>query len=131
VPRCAPDRRGQQGFTLVEVLAALAVLGIVLAVAWRVIGGGLLALERGEARAAALALAEARLAEAGTAAPLVAGHTEGQWQGRRWQVAVEPRADGVFAAAAGRGLAALQVTVTVWWEDSSLSLTTTRLVVAP
>jgi prepilin-type N-terminal cleavage/methylation domain-containing protein len=42
----APARRGERGFTLVEVLVAMAVLGIVLGTVYRIYGSGMLAVTR-------------------------------------------------------------------------------------
>lgn len=56
--------RRDAGFTLIEALVALAILGVALAAVLRAYGAGFRSAERAEAATHALLLAESKLAEA-------------------------------------------------------------------
>ena len=121
-------RSAEAGFTLIETLAALAILTAVLATAYRILGEGALGVGAAERRAGALAIAEAQLAALSVEPALEAGRFPGEGDGYRWEIAVEPRRDPAFAEAGRAGLAAWRVAVTVRWEGGrSLTLATTRL----
>ncbi|HYC03323.1 MAG TPA: prepilin-type N-terminal cleavage/methylation domain-containing protein [Azospirillaceae bacterium] len=121
--RCA-----ESGFTLIETLAALAILTAVLATAYRILGEGALGAGSAERRAGALAIAEAQLAAIAAEPLLQSGRFPGEGDGYRWEIAVEPRRDPPFAEVGRVGMAAWRVAVTVRWEGNrSLTLATTRL----
>jgi general secretion pathway protein I len=84
-------RRGQGGFTLLEVLVALSVLAISLGVLVPVFSG---TLERQAALAdqkTATALAESKLAAVGSEIPLTDGATDGKFDnGFTWHIEVGP-----------------------------------------
>jgi prepilin-type N-terminal cleavage/methylation domain-containing protein len=125
MPPCAER---ETGFTLIETLAALAILTAVLATAYRILGEGAIGAGSAERRAGALAIAEAQLAALAAEPSLQAGTFPGEGDGYRWEIAVEPRRDPAFAAAERMGLAAWRVAVTVRWDGNrSLTLATTRL----
>lgn len=125
-----PDRSPPPdgGFTLIEVVAALAILAVVLGMAYRILGDGLGGVRRAEDRAAALAVAEARLAALGVEEPLVPGERTGVTAGHAWRIIVVPRRDPPFDGLEGRGLAALRIDVTVGDPSGGdVHMTTTRL----
>ena len=79
-------KRREAGFTLIEALVALAILGVALAAVLRAYGAGFRSAERAEVQTHALLLAESRLAEA--AATLTEpGENRGQAEGDAWRVA--------------------------------------------
>jgi general secretion pathway protein I len=82
-------RRREAGFTLIEALVALAILGVALAAVLRAYGAGFRSAEGAEMQTHALLLAESRLAEA--AATLTEpGEIRGEADGYAWRVAAAP-----------------------------------------
>lgn len=79
----------EAGFTLIEALVALAVLGVVLASVLRAYGAGFRSAERAESRTQALLIAESRLAEA-AATVNEAGETSGAQGPYAWRVVAAP-----------------------------------------
>lgn len=81
--------RREAGFTLIEALVALAVLGVVLAAVLRAYGAGFRSAEQAEDRTRALLIAESRLAEA-----LATTIAPGEWSGAQgpygWRVVAAP-----------------------------------------
>jgi general secretion pathway protein I len=127
-PDPGPRRRGQAGFTLIEVLAALTILAVVLGVGYRILGDGLAGIRQAELRAGALAIAEAQMAALGVERVLEPGRWEGEGEGYRWTLTITPRIDPPFDAAASVGMAAFRVEVAVTDPRGAiLSLATTRL----
>ena len=86
-----PKRR-TRGFTLLEVLVALAILSGTLILAYRVMSGAISAEERSERWTAASFLGEAILREAVSTFPEI-GETEGRFTGQdnvyRWKRSVK------------------------------------------
>lgn len=134
----APARRAP-GFTLLEVLVAVAILAVALGVLLQTFSTGLRSVASAERRTIATLLAESKLAAIGIETPLEAGETSGEFErGYRWLATVRPylepgRANG---DAAERGAArvpeAFEVVVTVTWSrglrgQGSVSLATLRL----
>ena len=79
------------GFTLLEVLVALAVLATGMAAAYETLGVGLRAAAAAERRRAAAAAAENMLAELGRTRPLQDGASEGELgDGQRWRLVISP-----------------------------------------
>lgn len=79
------------GFTLLEVLVALAILTVGLAAAYETLGVGLRATTAAERRRSAAALAENMLAELGRTQPLHDGASEGKLgNGQRWRLVISP-----------------------------------------
>ena len=97
-PPAEPSSRarpgGAAGFSVLEVLVALVVAGLALTAVAGVFGTGLDAHRVRADAAAALTFAEGRLAMAGSAEPLRAGRTGGEFGDRfRWQLSVSPYED--------------------------------------
>jgi general secretion pathway protein I len=121
---------GESGFTLIEILVSLAILGISLSVLLNMFSTGLDLAQRTQAETVASGLAESVADELGTAIPLHEGDTSGRFDDRySWQVRAVP-----YGSAEDRQSwpsNALLVTVVVRWQDGdrprSLSLTTLRL----
>ncbi len=130
------DARCDGGFTLLEVLVALAVVGMALGVVAGALSTGLVGHETASAADTALAVAEEQLTLAGAAPHLGVG--KGVYAGRfAWKTTVAPYEDGDKTAA--DDLNALprlyRIAVSVAWNDGrrsrELSLATLRLAAAP
>lgn len=122
--------RRYRGFTLIETVVALAILGLGLAVLIPVFGDVLDRNARADARATAASLAQSLLARLDNDLPLAPGTTTGRFDnGYRWEIAITPYGDD-----ADRGawpLTPYQVLATVAWPagqaERSVMLTTLRL----
>ena len=79
----------EAGFTLIEALVALAVLGVVLAAVLRAYGAGFRSAERAETRTQALLIAESRLAEA-AASLREPGEASGAQGPYAWRIVAAP-----------------------------------------
>ena len=120
------------------MLVALAIVGLGLAAAAGTVGAGLSGHEASRDAETALSLAEGKLAEAGIAAPLREGQSEGAFAERfAWQVSIEPYADPGEdrLAAAVDPMKLYRIAVSVAWQDGHrerrLALATMRLGRAP
>jgi general secretion pathway protein I len=82
------------GFSLIEVLFALALIGLALGTAATLLGNGLLAARTSGDVATALALAEEKLAAAGVSEPLQPGASNGVFGRFNWSVTIAPYDDG-------------------------------------
>lgn len=79
------------GFTLIEVLVALTILGLTLGSMFAAFQGGLRNIDAAEHYAWAAAIADSRLAEVGYEIPLEAGNEQRGTEGRfSWTVKVTP-----------------------------------------
>lgn len=123
-------RHAQAGFTLTEVVAALAILALSLSVAWSLISNGIRQTGDAETLAAAGSLAQSLLDEVGAGVPLQAGETAGQFpNGLRWRVRTEAYGNGADRQQWPVG--AYRVSAEVFWGDGvrarSVALSTLRL----
>lgn len=124
-----PNRRDiEQGFTLVEVLVAVTILSLSLAVLLTTISSGLSASRRAQEQATLSAHAQSLLAEAGVTIPLDRPEQTGSFpDGTSWRLRTEPfgRADDVAAWPAK----AVKVTIEVARDNDArvLTLFTVRL----
>lgn len=128
--------KSQSGFTLIEVLVALAIVGLALGAIAGVFGQGLTAHETASGAETALAVAEEQLALA-TATPRPGG-ANGVFANRfAWQTNVAPYQDTADKTAdAPSALPPLyRIAVSVAWHDGrhthEVSLSTLRLGAAP
>ena len=122
--------RTQSGFTLVEMLVALAIVALSFAVLFKVISDGLDRTHRAREEVLAAAHAQSLLAqwEAAASRP---GISSGKFaDGILWSVAVEPYADGQERRDWPVG--AVRIAATVSWRDGgqirSRTLATLRVV---
>jgi general secretion pathway protein I len=126
--RCAAPRNDVAGFTLVEIIVALAILALSLNVILPTISDALWRTSEAEAQAEAAALARSLLAQAGISVALQNGEAAGRFDnGFRWRLEVTPygRTDQTMP------VRAYKVVAEVFWDDPrherSIALTTLRL----
>jgi general secretion pathway protein I len=128
--RIAATRRRQAGFTLVEVIVAIAILSVALTGLLAAIGNALRQTAQAGRMAEAGSLAQSLLARLGPELPLEERQQAGQFaNGFRWRLNCEG-----FGEANDRRqwpLSAFKVSVEVSWSDGgrdrSFTLTTLRL----
>ncbi len=110
--------RAERGVTLIEVVVALAIAGLVAVAALRATAGALSGGEQAEGATLAVLTAESLLAEAGVTTPLSTGTRQGTARGGlRWRVATAPY-DGLDANRRDRLPGRpFTVTATVRWAD--------------
>jgi general secretion pathway protein I len=127
-------RSPQDGFSLLEVLVAFAILAIILGVLLQIFTGSAQRATLAESYLKATSLAEARLNEIGREAPLTAGGLEGQTEdGFAWGLQVEPYPiEGLDSPV--QSLVPMRVRVVVAWQEQGrrheVSATTLRAVLA-
>lgn len=120
------------GFTLIEVLVALTILSLSLAIVFAGFSDGLRGRRTADDYQRATALAESKLNSMGIESTLHEGHTEGRFNDRfRWEAAVSPYQED-DRNVENKYQTPMVLTVTVFWpdkrEERSVSLTTLRLV---
>jgi general secretion pathway protein I len=133
--RCSPTRAQMPdarecGFTLVEVIVALAMLSIGLSVLLGLISSGLRQTKSAERAAEASSLAQSLLAEVGTDPPVKQGaFEEAMPNGFRRHLTIQPY--GAAAEQEGSPVGLYIVSADVEWEDGaerrSFALKTLRL----
>jgi general secretion pathway protein I len=132
-PRPSGERRfRQRGFSLLEVVVALAILGLLLVTLADSVRGGLLGGAKAASVEMLLAEAESRLALVGTAElPLEPGTRQGSDGDLRWRLDVEeirdPAPDFDDAGAPGAYRVRMTVTAAPGGVPRSLALDTVRL----
>mgnify|MGYP001203955267 FL=1 len=125
-----PARNRQAGFTLPEVLIAVAIFSAATAALLPVYSNSLRLAQANEARSVARLHLQSLLAALGRSGPIEAGERSGELgRGYSWALAVEPYGDPTTVG--GRTVRAFRVTASVSWRDAvdekAISLTTLRL----
>ena len=120
---------GKAGFTLLEVLIAFVIMTIVLAALYRGFAGGLRGLDTSEGYALAAMQAQSKLDEVGTAIPLEAGVTSGEFDdGMTWELTVDPFEIAGVTEADDLPVGGYRVVLEVTWEETrNLRFETLRL----
>jgi general secretion pathway protein I len=115
----------QNGFTLIEVLVALVILGLALGVIMISLRNATLAIATAAQQTTGLALAQSLLAAEGQTLPLQYGETDGtSANDLRWRIVTTPW--GTADDAAARLAGGYQINVTVTQGARSITLTTLR-----
>lgn len=129
-PELKETNESSAGFTLLEVLVALAIAAVALSTLIPMLGDVLRRATDTETMSAAILLAQSKLAAIGREHPLITGSSTGTTaEGLRWQARVERYGDAAEQRA--WPVAAYAVTVEVRWQergkDKSIALATLRL----
>lgn len=103
--------RRSAGFTLLEVVVALAIMAIALGVLYRAVGGSVRTVGDLSAYSRAVAIGESLL-QMRDSVPAEGWNDAGQWEGFRWAVASAPYEPGT-----GAGVPLYRVQVDVAWSD--------------
>lgn len=113
-----------RGFSLLELVVALAIMSLALGALYRAVGGGVRTVGDLSLYSRALAVGESVL-QMRDAVPADGWRESGDWEGMRWSVASSP-----FEAASGNQPAVHRVQVDVVWSDGqrnrNLSLVSLR-----
>ena len=122
-------RKRQRGFTLIEIIVALAILSISLAALFQAFSGGLRATGVTGRQASAVMLARSLLDRVGQDIPLAAGEQAGVSEdGLRWRIAIAPSALIAPERRADSPVVPLDVEVTVAADGAQpITLATLRL----
>ena len=127
-PRC---RQRQPGFTLIEIIVALAILAVALGTLFQAFSTGLRATAVTDRRAAAVMLAQSLLDRIGQDIPLAAGEQAGVSEdGLHWSIAIAPSPLITPERRADSPLLPFDVAVTVA-ADGGRPVTLTTLRLAP
>ncbi|NPU14542.1 type II secretion system protein [Bradyrhizobium sp. 83002] len=121
---------GDAGFTLVEVLVALAMLSVGLALVMSLFSTGLSRTGMAERVAGAVALAQSLMAQVGNSIPLRTETRDGaEANGYRWRLAMQPYRP--VQGGDARPVELYQVSVEIGWQEGqdprSYALSTLRL----
>lgn len=109
------------GFTLVEVLVALAILTGIFAAVSTGVSGAVRGIRHARLELIAVRLAQAKLAAAGIEFPLADGETTaGEADGLSWRVKTQLYRPADSALPSVPGLTAYRVSVEVTWQSSPL-----------
>lgn len=84
------SHRAQRGFSLIEVVVALAIVAVTLGTVLRLLGTTLVSVDRAGNYLRALGAAQSHLAEASSGSPLSFGVTQGSQDGIEWRLSVQP-----------------------------------------
>ena len=123
--------RGSQpsGFTLLEVLVALAILGLALGALLQAFAGGLRRLTALDDYATAVMQARSEMDRLGAQLPLAEGQYSGSFaDGMAWTARLRRYEVGRSGGDAGLAVIPYEITVTVsWGQHRALTLTSLRL----
>ena len=127
-------RSGQDGFTLIEIVVALAILALTFGFAYQGLSGGIGWMDRGRHRERALSLAESMLERVGHDIPVQDGELSGRTDdGLFWRIDMTPYRDAVSPTSGG--LAGHRIEIVAGWSGQGakrqVRLVTMRLAPQP
>jgi general secretion pathway protein I len=128
-----PARSRTRGFTLLEVVVALAIAGLALVGLFRAGSGGVLAVDAAGRANEAIQRAQSQLAQFGRSYAITLGDSEGDdGDGYRWRVHARPLAAWQVGSGAGAATITLfEVQIAISWQAGggrrSVVLTSLRL----
>ncbi|MBF0384008.1 MAG: prepilin-type N-terminal cleavage/methylation domain-containing protein [Magnetococcales bacterium] len=125
------SQRGENGFTLIEILISLTILTVAMLALFQGFSTNLQNVETAVAYGEAVKIAESKLAGIGAEIPLIEGEVKGKAEGFDWQVVIIPH-ETDEQVSEDHPFVLLKVDVTVFWIDpgqkkQSISLTTLRV----
>ena len=128
--RPAQDSPSAPGFTLIEILVALAILAVILAVFAQVLSGSVLSSRRIDAETQALLVARSTMERIGRDLPLQPGATSGKLAGGgRWSLRISPATVAGRPGANLTGVTTYLIVLTVTNPPfSPITLTSLRIV---
>ncbi len=113
-----PAHRSQGGFTLLEVMAALLLLGVAFAALMKVASASMALTQNAATRSAAAMWARSALDTAFVTTPLLPGHSAGRFDRQfAWQLDVTPWSPSPRAGEVPPMLALYQLDLTVSWQQ--------------
>src|SRR5438046_5295569 len=114
----AGRRSGAGGFTLLEIVVALAIAALALVGLFRAGSGGIVAVGNAGQVQEATERAQSRLAAIGRLDPVMPGETEGDdGGGYHWQIGARPVSNWqVGPVAAALTVTLFEIDVTIWWQ---------------
>jgi general secretion pathway protein I len=130
----------ERGFSLLEVLVAFVILGLVLGTLMQIFSGGLRNIGRAGEYQRAVLLGQSKLATVGIEMPLKEGESSGEFDAAyRWQASIRPFQETQIAVPEPSGAPApilpvslLEVEIRVLWgtgdQERTLSMKTVRVV---
>src|SRR5580658_2784834 len=126
------ERHGRAGFTLIETVAALAILGLGLAVLLPLLGDVLDRDVRADSQATAASLLRSLGARLGRDLPLASGISSGSFDdGYRWELAISPYGEAEDRKAWPMAPYQVEATVLWTWAGRERSGTSTTLRLGP
>ena len=136
MPSSNPEHSNTAGFSLIEALVALVIVGLALTAIAGVFGTGLMGHQVSDEAATALTLAEGKIAMAGATEPLRSGRSQGVFaRDFHWELTIAPYDDRQDKAALGfdpppTSLRLYRIAAAVAWSEGSrqrrLALATLR-----
>jgi general secretion pathway protein I len=126
MPRLSEDSRRAPAFTLLEVLVALLVFGLLFGIVAQIIRTGLRQTVAAEDTAIASLVVRSQLARVGIELPLQLGEVEGEVDGMRWRTAIQLAAP----PSEGTDIGTYRIDVTIAWgasDEQQLTLTSLKL----